>query len=90
MMMPDSIEIPFHDATAADVDTRLEHLATVISGNAYLGSSEATLNNLRELYDSGNPASARFVENLLHCVVCSSHWRCEHCDYRQASRERSA
>ena len=90
MMKPEPTEISPQDAASADVDARLEHLASVISGNPYLGSNAATLSNLRELYDSGNPVSARFVENLLHCVVCSSHWRCEHCEYRQDSRERPA
>jgi hypothetical protein len=89
-MKPEPVEILFLDAAPADVEARLEHLAAVISGNLGADRGDATLHNLRELYVGNDPISTRFVENLLHCVVCSSHWRCEHCDHRQVTRERPA
>jgi hypothetical protein len=88
-MITDLIEIPPKAAAAVVVDSRLEHLASVISGNGFTDSNSATLLNLRELYDSDDPASIRFVENLLQCAVCTSNWRCDHCDYRQVASELS-
>jgi hypothetical protein len=87
-MMPDSIAKLLQDDSAAEIDARLEHLAAVISGNSFADTSAQTLANLRELYQSADPVSARFVENLLQCVACTSNWRCDHCDYRQVAGER--
>lgn len=87
-MMPDSIASLLQDDSAAEIDARLEHLAAVISGNCFVDATTQTLANLRELYESGDPVSARFVENLLHCVTCTSTWRCDHCEYRQVAGER--
>ncbi|MEI9987548.1 MAG: hypothetical protein WDN69_33035 [Aliidongia sp.] len=86
-MMTDLIEIPLKAVTAVEVDSRLEHLASVISGNGFTDGNSATLLNLRELYGSDDPVSIRFVENLLQCAVCTSSWRCDHCDYRQVASE---
>jgi hypothetical protein len=84
-MMPDSIATLLQDDSAAEIDARLEHLAAVISGNCFVDAATPTLTNLRELYESADPVSARFVANLLHCVACTSNWRCDHCEYRQAA-----
>ena len=84
-MMPDSIAKLLQDDSAAEIDARLEHLAAVISGNWLADAGTSTLANLRELYESADPVSARFVANLLHCAACTSNWRCDHCDYRQAT-----
>jgi hypothetical protein len=86
-MMPDQVHRLLQEDGADEIDARLEHLAAVISGNGFVDASTPTLANLRELYESGDPVSARFVENLLHCVTCTSHWRCDHCDYRQVASE---
>jgi hypothetical protein len=86
-MMPDSIAKLLQDDSAAEIDARLEHLASVISGNWFVDGGTATLANLRELYESADPVSARFVENLLQCAACTSSWRCDHCDYRQVAGE---
>jgi hypothetical protein len=86
-MMPDSIATLLQDDSAAEIDARLEHLAAVISGNCFVDAGTPTLANLRELYESANPVSARFVANLLHCVACTSNWRCDHCEYRQVARD---
>ena len=85
VMMPDSIAKLLQDDSAAEIDARLEHLAAVISGNWVVDASTSTLANLRELYGSDDPVSTRFVENLLQCAVCTSSWRCDHCDYRQVA-----
>ncbi len=84
-MMPDSIAKLLQDDSAAEIDARLEHLASVISGNWFVDAGTPTLANLRELYESADPISARFVANLLHCAACTSNWRCDHCDYRQVA-----
>ena len=86
-MMPDSIATLLQDDSAAEIDARLEHLAAMISGNCFVDASTPTLANLRELYESADPVSTRFVENLLQCVACTSSWRCDHCDYRQVAGE---
>ena len=89
-MKPEPIETALPDAAATDVDARLEHLAAVISGQRDAGGETPTLLNLRELYDSRDPISTRFVRNLLQCAVCTASWRCDHCEYRQASSPRPA
>jgi hypothetical protein len=87
VMMPDKVYFPFQDDSVAEIDSRLEHLAAIISGNGFVDAGAPTLTNLRELYRSADPISTRFVQNLLHCAICTSNWRCDHCDYRQAAGE---
>ena len=89
-MMPDQALLPLQNDSAAEIEAQLEHLAAVISGTGFADGSTSTLDNLRELYGSGDPVSNRFVENLLHCMICTSSWRCDHCDYRQVAGDRSA
>ena len=86
-MMPDPILPLPPDDSAASVDAQLEHLAAMISGNWLVDATTSTLANLRELYESADPVLARFVANLLHCVTCTSNWRCDHCEYRQVAHE---
>jgi hypothetical protein len=90
-MMPDHIHRTLTDDSddgAAAIDARLEHLAAVISGQGFAEASTPTLANLRELYQSADPVSTRFVLNLLQCAACTSNWRCDHCDYRQVASDR--